>query len=273
MYVYVPSEIISTYRVNINILQFHGIPWNSPEGDILWSHQRMSDFCVIVYSRTSYSFSLKYSQKAVHCSPVRVIRVWGVLCEFMVWSIFGTFLWNMQYCLIFYTYLYIYLIINRVCYKDVPMYSGLSRGCHEIWEALVLRTSNMASTLVQSQMSTCPRWIKLICTIIICSSIGRVSSACHLSDKANIAFRTRGRPFPRPLFRINTWSNITWCHLHNFYDWDRTSIAVCAHNISHSHAWAMGCLLWGFGRNLIEYNGTTPYFIQKYSVDPGPVSI
>ena len=44
-------------------------------------------------------------------------------------------------------------------------------------------------------MSTCPRWIKLICEMIICSSIGRVPSDSHLSDKAKIAFRTIGRPF------------------------------------------------------------------------------
>ena len=45
---------------------------------------------------------------------------------------------------------------------------SLLRGCHEILEALGLQTSNMASTLVRNQMSTCPRWIKFICAIIIC---------------------------------------------------------------------------------------------------------
>ena len=54
----------------------------------------------------------------------------------------------------------------------------------------------MASTLVRNQMSTCPRIIKLICAIIICSCIGRVSSDSHLSNKAKIAFWTIGRPFP-----------------------------------------------------------------------------
>ena len=73
------------------------------------------------------------------------------------------------------------------------------RGRHEIWEALVLQTSNMVSTLVLNQMSTCPRWIKLICAINICSSIGRVSNDSHVSDKAKIAFRTIGRLFRRPL--------------------------------------------------------------------------
>ena len=73
------------------------------------------------------------------------------------------------------------------------------RGCREIWEALVLRTSNMASALVRDQMCTCPRSIKLIYANIICSSIGQVSSNSHLSDKAKIAFRTIGRPFRLPL--------------------------------------------------------------------------
>ena len=73
------------------------------------------------------------------------------------------------------------------------------RGCREIWEVLVLRTSNMASTLVRNQMCTSPRWIKLICAIIICSSIGRMSSDSHLSVKAKIAFQAKGHPFPRPL--------------------------------------------------------------------------
>ena len=73
------------------------------------------------------------------------------------------------------------------------------RGCREIWEALLLRTSNMASALVRNQMCTCPRLIKLICATITCSSIGRVSSGSHLSDKAKITFWTIGRPFWRPL--------------------------------------------------------------------------
>ena len=158
----------------------------------------------------------------------------GVGCSLWVHGLIYIWHFFMEYAILSYILcIYIYLIINRVCYKDVPMYSGLSRGCHEIWEALVLRTSNMASTLVQSQMSTCPRWIKLICTIIICSSIGRVSSACHLSNKANIAFQTRGRWFPWPLFRINTWSNITWCHLQHCYDWD-INRSLCSQHISLS---------------------------------------
>ena len=57
----------------------------------------------------------------------------------------------------------------------------------------------MASTLVRIQMFTCPRLIKFICAIIICSSFGRVSSDSHLSDRAKIAFRTIGCPFRRPL--------------------------------------------------------------------------
>ena len=77
------------------------------------------------------------------------------------------------------------------------------RGCCEIWEALVLRTSDMASTLVRNRMSTCPKWIKLICAIIICSSIGRVSSDSHLSYKAKIVFQTLRHPFQRPLHM--TW--------------------------------------------------------------------
>ena len=76
------------------------------------------------------------------------------------------------------------------------------RGCHEIWEALVLQTSNMASAFVRNQMCTFLRLIKLICAIIICSPIGRVSSDSHLSDKAKIAFRTIGRPFQRPLWQL-----------------------------------------------------------------------
>ena len=59
----------------------------------------------------------------------------------------------------------------------------------------------VTSALVRNQMCTCLRLIKLICAIIICSSIGRVSCDSHLSDKAKIAFRTIGHPFPRPLAR------------------------------------------------------------------------
>ena len=81
----------------------------------------------------------------------------------------------------------------------------ISRGCCEIWEALVLRTSNMASALVRNQMCTCLRLIKLICAIIICSSIGRVLSDSHLSNKAKIAFRTIGRLFWRPLISVKEW--------------------------------------------------------------------
>ena len=61
-----------------------------------------------------------------------------------------------------------------------PMREGLmyvctsSRGCREIWEALILRTSNMASALVRNQMSTCPKWIKLICAIIISLDPGQI---------------------------------------------------------------------------------------------------
>ena len=72
------------------------------------------------------------------------------------------------------------------------------RGCREIWEALILRTSNISSALVRNQMCTCPRLIKIICAIIICLSIGLVSSDSHLSDKAKIAFRTIGRLFRAP---------------------------------------------------------------------------
>ena len=46
-------------------------------------------------------------------------------------------------------------------------------------------------------MSTHPRWITLICAIIICLAIGQVWSDSHLSDKAKIEFRTIGRPFPQ----------------------------------------------------------------------------
>ena len=88
------------------------------------------------------------------------------------------------------------------------------RGCHEIWEALILRTSNMASALVRNQMCTCPRLLKLICVIIIWSSIGRVSSDSHLSDMAKIVFRTIGRPFRRPLWVINKFIERSTSLLH-----------------------------------------------------------
>ena len=89
-----------------------------------------------------------------------------------------------------------------------PGSSSHGRGCCEIWEALVLRTSNMTSALVRNQMCTYLSLIKLICAIIICSSIGRVSSDSHLSDKAKIAFRTIGRPFWRPLHGVALLSNL-----------------------------------------------------------------
>ena len=57
----------------------------------------------------------------------------------------------------------------------------------------------MASALVRNQMCTCPRLIKFICAIIICSFFGLVSSDTHLSDRAKVAFRTIGRPFRLPL--------------------------------------------------------------------------
>ena len=47
----------------------------------------------------------------------------------------------------------------------------------------------MASTLVRNEMSTCPKWIKVICAITLCLSIRRVWSDSHLSDKAKIAFQ------------------------------------------------------------------------------------
>ena len=55
--------------------------------------------------------------------------------------------------------------------------------------------SEVAVKFVRNQMCTCPGLIKLICAIIICSSIGLVSSDSHLFDKAKIGFRTIGRPF------------------------------------------------------------------------------
>ena len=92
---------------------------------------------------------------------------------------------------------------TRPRYIGLTLYS-FNRGWHEIWEALVLRTSKMVSTLVQNQMSTCLRWIKLIYALIICLSIGRVTSDSHLSEKPKIAFRTIGHLFPRPLFNTHT---------------------------------------------------------------------
>ena len=91
--------------------------------------------------------------------------------------------------------------------KLSPTNREQSRGCREIWEALLLWTSNMASALVRNQMCTCPMLIKLICATIICSSIGRVSSDSHLSDNTKIAFRTIGRPFRLPLQRQSRWAN------------------------------------------------------------------
>ena len=91
-----------------------------------------------------------------------------------------------------------------------------SRGCHEIWEALLLRTSNMASALVRNQMCTCPKLIILICAII-CSSIGRVSRGSHLFDKAKIAFRTIGSPIPWPLFRLPWHLRLSsWCTISTY---------------------------------------------------------
>ena len=68
-------------------------------------------------------------------------------------------------------------------------------------------SSNMASALVQI-MSTRPRWIKLICVIIICFSIRRVSSDSHLSDKAKIAFSDN---------RMSCFHNLCWFESHQFY--------------------------------------------------------
>ena len=98
------------------------------------------------------------------------------------------------------------MVCKQTCHKNLIV---TFRGCREIWEALVLRTSDMASALVRNQMCTCPRLIKLICAIIICSSIGRVSSDSHLSDKAKIVFRTIGRPFRLPLLTWLTYYKFT----------------------------------------------------------------
>ena len=50
-----------------------------------------------------------------------------------------------------------------------------------------------------NQTSTSPMWIKLICAIIMYSSIRKVLSDSHLHDKVKIVFRTIGRLFLRPL--------------------------------------------------------------------------
>ena len=63
--------------------------------------------------------------------------------------------------------------------------------------------------LSRNQMCTCPRLIKFICAIIICSSLGRVSSDSHLSDRAKIMFRTIGRPFPRDLCTLTHCGLVT----------------------------------------------------------------
>ena len=76
----------------------------------------------------------------------------------------------------------------------------------------------MASVLVRTTcLSTSPRWIsvKFICAIIICLSIGWVSSDSHLFNKAKIDFRTIGHPFPQPLLFIHFIGKIWRWHCQN----------------------------------------------------------
>ena len=67
----------------------------------------------------------------------------------------------------------------------------------------------MASALVRTT-STHPRWIKFIC-VIICLSIGWVSSDSHLFDKAKIVFQMIGCPFPQlvNVYTVGTPYNTT----------------------------------------------------------------
>ena len=78
----------------------------------------------------------------------------------------------------------------------------VSRVCHEIWEALVLWTSNMASALVRTRLSAHPRWMKFIlCNHHLLDH--RMSVKWQsLIQQGKIVFRTIGRLFPRPLVSL-----------------------------------------------------------------------
>ena len=90
----------------------------------------------------------------------------------------------------------------RQDYMVTPVHCNVVTAQRLPWNLRSTRPSDMASALVRNQMCTCLRLIKLICAIIICSSIRRVSSDSHLSDKAKIAFRTMGHQFRRPLLQF-----------------------------------------------------------------------
>ena len=124
----------------------------------------------------------------------------------------------------------------------------------------------MASALVQNQMCTCPRLIKLICAIIICSPIGRVSSDSHLSDKAKIAFRTIGRPFRLPLYLF-----VVSCCVYMIFTFPQNNSAHKGLNNSRGRAGASTTRVLVLSKmvnmNILKtlYSSTTRVLIFQYS--------
>ena len=118
-------------------------------------------------------------------------------------------------------------------------------------------------------MCTCPRLIKFICAITICSSFGRVSSDSHLSDRAKIAFRTIGRPFRWPLCStVRVHKGIILC-MHPANDrWRYTvtlSLIGWGHTQNDQCAYRIVCIFQGINCTS-SYHLSEPEFYKEPAI-------